>query len=167
MFNTALFREKFPTFDDLDTAIIDAAIAVTSLTQFRADYPQFDSTDDDTIQSLLTAIARFNKVQDFRAKFPEFAATDDLAIEVAIDAVYIESHGYLGLAEPQRSQALGLHAAAFLMFSQESSGQSGAIKSVESRNDKIGYATKDVEAFSMDSNQYGKRLTALLRASYF
>jgi hypothetical protein len=106
-------------------------------------------------------------LESFRQKFPEFASEEDATIETAIAEALIESNGYLGLEEPQRTHAQALHAAAILCLQKEAQGRAGAITSVESRNDKISYAVKDVEPYSMDSNQYGKRLKSIILTNYY
>ena len=105
---------------------------------------------------------------DFRLKFPEFTAIADSTIESAIASVAVESNSYEGLAlyPTVQAQAQSLHVAAYLVFTQQESGAKGAISSVKSRNDAIGYAVNPVDAFSLESTQYGRRLIKLLETFY-
>jgi len=103
----------------------------------------------------------------FLALFPEFNSSEETIIAATITTAIIESEGYQGLPADKQAYAIALHVAAILMWQSESAGNSGAIESVASRNDRISYAVVAIEPFSLNSNHYGRRLLRLIATNYW
>jgi hypothetical protein len=107
-------------------------------------------------------------LDEFLACYPEFSCIDSVNIEAVAKQVLPQFSYFESYFEAQRVLAMYLAVAHFtyLRFDPRMSG--GAVREVESRNDRIEYAVKPSDnPFDLHSTFYGQQLLDLRKGQLF